>query len=55
MFRYVLYFGVMVWMMGISLLIMLRIFVGWCVFLSSVFEGIDMILLFGFVDKFMLK
>lgn len=53
--RYVLYFGVMVWMIVISLLIMFRIFVGWCVFLSSIFEFIEMILFFGFVEKYMLK
>ena len=53
--RHALHLGVVAWMTGTSASTISRIFVGWCVFLSSVFQAIDMSPLPGFVDTFMPK
>ena len=53
--RHALHLGVVAWMTGTSVSTISRIFVGWCVFLSSVFQAIDMSPLPGFVDTFMPK
>ena len=45
----------MAWMTATSSSTMSRIFVGWCVFLSSIFESIEMTPLHGFVEKYMPK
>jgi len=43
--------GVMAWMTATSSSAMSRTLVGWCVFLSSIFESIEMTLLAGFVEN----
>ena len=53
--RHALHLGVMAWMTATSSSTMSRIFVGWCVFLSSIFESIDMTPLPGFVEKYIPK
>lgn len=53
--RHALHFGLIAWMTDTSSSTMSRIFVGWCVFLSSIFEYIEMTPLPGFVEKYMPK
>ena len=53
--KHALDLGRMGWMTSTSASTMSRVFVGWCVFLSSIFESINTTPLPSFVDKFMPK
>ena len=53
--RHTLDLGVIAWMTGSSISTMSRIFVGWCVFLSTIFESIDLTPLPGFLNDYMPK
>ena len=53
--RHALDLGVIAWMTGSSISTMSRIFVGWCVFLSTIFESIDLTPLPGFLNDYMPK
>lgn len=55
MYRHALNLGVIAWMTGSSVSTMSRVFVAWCVLLSTVFDSIDMTPLPGFLDEFMPK
>ena len=53
--KHALDLGIMGWMTSTRASTMSRVIVGWCVFLSSIFEFIYTTPLPGFVDKFMPK